>query len=58
MTLSEAATGVFLSGVLKGAEECLRFLKGFSAAFMAHWFSNMRLNIFTLFRTMWWGANI
>lgn len=33
MTLTEAATSVFLSGVLKGAEECLRFLKGSSAAF-------------------------
>lgn len=38
MTLTEAATSLFLSGVLKGAEECLRFLKGSSAAFMAHWF--------------------
>lgn len=28
MSLSEATTSAFLSGVLKGAEECLGFLKG------------------------------
>lgn len=48
MTFSEAATGIFLSGVLKGAEDPLRFLKGSSAAFTARWFSNMRLNNHTL----------
>lgn len=58
MTLTEAATSVFLSGVLKGAEECLRFLKGSSAALVAHWLSNMKLNNFTLFRDMWWHVNI
>lgn len=47
MTFSEAATGIFLSGVLKEGEECLRFLKGSAAAFTARWFSNMRLNNYT-----------
>lgn len=50
MTLSKAATGIFLSGVLKVAKECVRFLKGSSAAFMGHCFSNIRLN--SLFRAL------
>lgn len=36
MSLSEAATRAFLSGVLKGAEECLGFLKGSSLESTPH----------------------
>lgn len=42
MSLSEAATGAFLSGVLKGAKECLGFLKGSSVVSTPHGFSTLK----------------
>lgn len=40
LTFSEAVTGMFPSGLLKGSEEYLRLIKGSSTAFTARWFSN------------------
>ena len=43
MSLSKAATlSAFLRGVLKGAEECLEFLKGSSVTSTPHSFSALK----------------